>query len=147
MHHTIDMNYGVIRKYRKKEIIYREGEKANAMYEIRWGSVGLYSDYGTENEKHLLTLDEDGCIGAFAILDNSGYKVTAVSLTRGTQLEEISKEDFYDFFSSKPSKLLSITQSFCRLHKSVLNNYVAACKRVAELEKVTAEKGDVENGN
>ena len=134
------MSYGVIRKYKKREIIFHEGEKADFMYELRWGSVGLYIDYGTDDEKLLTQLDGEGIIGAFSVIEKSNYKVTAVSLQRGTQLELISADDFYDFFQSKPSKLLSITQSLCQLHRNVLYSYAKACKRIVELEKIAESK-------
>lgn len=134
------MNYGVIRKYKKNEIIFREGEMASCIFELRWGSVGLFTDYGTENERLVTSIEGEGCIGAFAVFDKAGYKATAVSLERGTQLELISSEDFHDFFSSRPAKLLSITQSLCHLHRKVVLSYSKACKRIVELEKAIEEK-------
>ena len=134
------MSYGVVKKYKKNEIIFREGDKADCMFELRWGTVGLYVDYGTENERLLAKLEGEGIAGAFSIIDKSDYKVTAVSLQRGTRLESISAEDFYDFFQSKPSKLLSITQCLCQLHRNVLYSYAKACKKITELESIAESK-------
>lgn len=32
-----------IQMYKKGQVIFKEGDKADCMYDIRWGSVGIYS--------------------------------------------------------------------------------------------------------
>ena len=123
------MSYGVIKKYKKSEIIFHEGEKADFMFELRWGSVGLYVDYGTENERLLAKLEGEGFAGAFSIIDKSDYKVTAVSLQRGTRLESISAEDFYDFFQLRAVSQLEIRHTKSKQTKKNNKNQQRSCRR------------------
>ena len=39
-----------IQTYKKGQVIFKEGDKADCMYDIRWGSVGIYANYGTKQE-------------------------------------------------------------------------------------------------
>ena len=42
------------KNYKKGEIIFRQGDAAETMYDILWGSVGIYLGYGTDEEKKLV---------------------------------------------------------------------------------------------
>ena len=45
-----------IKYFNKNEVIFKEGEMANCMYDIHFGRVGIFAAYGTENEKMLTEL-------------------------------------------------------------------------------------------
>ena len=49
--------------YKKGEIIFREGDPGNCMYDIFWGRVGVYTGYGTPQEKKLAELKTEDFFG------------------------------------------------------------------------------------
>ena len=40
-----------IKTYSRGEIIFREGDAGDCVYELSYGSVGIYANYGKENEQ------------------------------------------------------------------------------------------------
>ena len=51
-------------EYKKKKVIFNEGDESDCMYGVTEGSVGIYSDYGTSKEKQLVTLQCGDYFGA-----------------------------------------------------------------------------------
>ena len=45
--------------FKKGEIIFKQGDLSDCMYDILWGQVGIYADYGTPEEKLLTTLETE----------------------------------------------------------------------------------------
>lgn len=124
----------MIEHYKKNQIVFREGDTAENIFELRWGSIGIYTGYKTKTQKLLMRLQGEGCLGVFAVLDDTGYKATAVALQKDTQIDVVPKEQFYDFFKDRPAKLLAITESLCHLQRDTIASYVNVCKRIAEIE-------------
>ncbi|MBE7005379.1 MAG: cyclic nucleotide-binding domain-containing protein [Ruminococcaceae bacterium] len=40
-------------RFRKRQVIFREGDPGSCMYEVAEGRVGIFSDYGKPTEKLL----------------------------------------------------------------------------------------------
>ena len=70
------------RTYKKGEIIYREGDMDLSIYDILWGRVAVYVDYGTENEKLLTEVGSDGFLGVVGFLESRPQNTTAVALEK-----------------------------------------------------------------
>lgn len=45
------------KEYKKGDVIFRQGDAADSMFVITWGTVGIYVDYGTERERKLTELE------------------------------------------------------------------------------------------
>ena len=100
-----------LRVFQKGEVIFREGDGAESMFDIYWGRVGIYSSYGAENE-HLLTELRDGqFFGEMGMIDHSPRSATAVALEDDTQAEEISEEQFTAYFQNQPMRVLMIMRN------------------------------------
>lgn len=84
---------GNINKYKKKQIIYSEGNHPNRLYYVLKGKVKTYkaNDYGKELVTELFS--EGDFIGYVAMLEGSAYKDSAAALEE-TELAIIPKEDF-----------------------------------------------------
>ena len=90
------------------EVIFREGDAALAMYVIQKGSVGVWLDYDTEEKQQLSVLKEQQLLGEMGLIEACPRSATAVALEDGTVLEEISEEEFYEFFEKQPEHLLEM---------------------------------------
>jgi len=74
------------KSYKKGEIIFKQGDPADCMYDIRWGSVGIYLNYGTSDEKMLAQLRGDDIFGEMGLVDEAPRSATAVA---GFRLERV----------------------------------------------------------
>ena len=129
-------------RYSAGEVIFREGEVQTTMFEIRQGRVGVYLDYGSEREKLLTELGEQRFLGEMGLIEACPRSATAVALENGTELEEISEEEFETFLRSRPELLLKVLRQMSARIRENTEKYEAACRALfeyAEAEKSGAE--------
>ena len=91
-----------INKFRKKQIIYSEGNHPNKLYYILKGKVKVYktNDEGKELVTDLYSMGD--FLGHVALLEGTVYKDTAETLEE-TELAVIPKEDFDELLNSNPN--------------------------------------------
>ena len=127
-----------IKKFPRGKVICREGDPGDCMYNVQYGSVGIFHDYGGPNEKLLATLMSDEFFGEMGLLEHAPRSATAVSLDNETVIEFISESDFYEYFEKNPSKVLLLMQQMCSRLRRTTRDYVHACNTVKET--VNSEK-------
>ena len=135
-----------IRKMKKGEVIFKEGDLELCMYNIASGSVGIYANYGKEDEKLLVELkaDEKAFLGEMGMIDESPRSATAVAL-EDTEVAVISSENFADYFKDHPEHIVYIMQNMSKRIRSLTADYLDACRAVAEA--VEAEKSGKAKSN
>ena len=112
---------------KKGEVIVRQGQPGDSMYNILWGRVAVYSDYGTEREQKLAELGANDFFGEMELLDKTACNATVVALDAKTELEVITDDDFQEFFGKNPAKAYYILQRLCqKLHKTN-QDYLRVC--------------------
>ena len=127
----------------RNTVIFREGDDGACMYDIQSGKVGVFKNYGTENEKKVAELFPNQLFGEMGLLDNAPRSATAVALEDETVLEVISESEFYEFFQKQPAKVLLLMQQMCSRLRTTTRDYVAACQTVfetAQAEKTGEQK-------
>ena len=102
------------RNYQKGEIIFREGDSGLSMFDIYWGKVGIYSGYGTEQERLLTELSDAQFFGEMGMLEQLPRSATAVALEDDTRVEEITEEEFAAYLSDKPMRVLMLLRQLSR---------------------------------
>lgn len=90
------------------EVIVKAGIYQNWMYSICEGSVDIYSEYGTSNEKKLITLTKGQYFGEIGMIAVMPRTATAVAAEENVVLEQIGKEDFEDYLKKHPENLQPI---------------------------------------
>ena len=68
------------KRYKKGEIICRPKEMVMSMYNILYGSVGVYFDYGTPEQVEVVTLREGDFFNVISFLESRPRNTTAVAL-------------------------------------------------------------------
>ena len=134
-----------IQTYKKGQVIFKEGDKADCMYDIRWGSVGIYANYGTKEEKLLTKLSVEEFFGEMGLIDGEPRSATAVALEKETRVEIINKECFGAFLEESPTKVLVIMQHMSHRLRNLTKDYVEVCGTVAEaveMEESGKEKSE-----
>lgn len=114
------------------DVIFRAGDQADCMYDINEGSVGIYSDYQTENEKLHVSLRKDDVFGEMGILDDMPRSATAVCLSDCVVLV-VKPENFMAFFQNKPMKILQILMQMCLQLRNLTQIYLKVCKTLDEI--------------
>lgn len=131
-----------IQTYKKGQVIFKEGDKADCMYDIRWGSVGIYANYGTKQEKILTKLSAEEFFGEMGLIDGEPRSATAVALEKDTRVEVINEERLGDYLRQRPTKVLVIMQHMSHRLRNLTRDYMEVCGTVAEA--VEAEKNGKE---
>ena len=119
-------------EFRKGQIIFREGDPGNYMYAIHGGSVGIYLDYGTAQEKKLTTLYSNSFFGEMGLISEEKRSATAVVEEDGTLLETIRAESLESLFKSNPVKIDRILSHLSHRLRRLTLDYVKACRKAVE---------------
>ena len=122
--------------YNKGDVIFRQGDAAESMFDVQWGSVGIYLDYGTANEKKLAELSDDAFFGEMGMIDHAPRSATAVALENRTLLNEIAENDLAMLVRERPTKVLMIMQQLASRLRGLTKDYMKACKTAAGVVKL-----------
>ena len=120
-----------ILKFKKGEIIFREGSTGKAMYDVSSGLVGIYSNYGTADEKLLVKLGKEKYFGEMALVSDEIRSATAVAL-EDTELYEITAYEFATFLIERPGKFFEIMQSASERLRELSSDYLKAQMAIKE---------------
>lgn len=123
----------VVWALRKDEVIFREGDPSNCMYDILSGSVGIYAGYGTPEEKLLTTLEADSFFGEMGLLDDQPRSATAVALEEGTRVEQLPAPELPHLLKRSPEKGFALLQYLSGRLRRLTQDYMNACRTVAEV--------------
>lgn len=131
------------RKFKKGEIIYKQNDFEMLFYDILYGSVTLYQNYGTP-EQVLIKQLSSGFLGEMEVVEARPRTTTAVATER-TEAKVITAEDFGALFQEKPAMVLSVMQQMSARIRELTRDYNNACRIVAqalEAEKAGREKSE-----
>ena len=120
-----------IKTFAKNEIIFREGDAANCLYDIRWGKVGIFANYGAENQSLLTELRPEEFFGEMGLISHQPRSATAVALEDNTQVQLISEEVFSEYLQERPAKVLMIMMHLSSRIRKLTKDYMEVC-RLAE---------------
>lgn len=132
------------RTYKKGEVLYREGVMDLTLYDVLWGRVAVYANYGTENEKLLTEVGAEGFVGMVGFLESRPQNTTAVAMET-TVVNVITMDSFGAYFQQRPAKVMSILQYMSFRLRELTNAYLSASRAFAEYvdhDRLKAEKGD-----
>ena len=129
-----------MKTYNKGDIIFRQGDAAESMFDITWGRVGIYLDYGTEKEKLLTELGSGSTFGEMGMIDHDPRSATAVALEDRTQLAEITEDMLGALFQEQPAKVLRIMQQLSSRLRGLTGDYLEACKTADGIVKIEEQK-------
>ncbi len=132
------------KRFRKGEIICRPREMVMSMYNILYGSVGVYFDYGTPDEVPVVTLREGDFFNVISFLESRPRNTTAVAL-EPTIVNEITYDNFSAYFREKPAKIMSLLQHMSARMRQMQKAYVDTCHALeayGDRERLQNEHGE-----
>lgn len=131
--------------FKKGDVIFRQGDYSEVMYDIAKGKVGIFADYETETVQQLAELKAGDFLGEMGMIEVYPRSATAVALEDDTALTEIGEDDLNEFFKDKPEKLLQIMKQMSERLRVVNQKYLNACRVAfenANAEAANAEKSE-----
>ena len=132
------------KRFKKGEIICRPKEMVMSMYNILYGSVGIYFDYGTPEQVDVVTLREGDFFNVISFLESRQRNTTAVAL-ENTIVSEITYDNFSAYFREKPAKIMSLLQHMSARIRQMQKAYVETChalEKYGDKERLEAEHGE-----
>lgn len=114
-------------------IIFKEGESGGCMYDIHFGRVGIYTDYGTPEQKEITILYPNKFFGEMGMIDNKPRSATAVVLDDDTTIEAIYPEDLADLMKENPPKVDMILKHLANRLRRLTEDYIKVCKEIVDL--------------
>lgn len=129
-------------RYKKGEVIYRQNQYEMYLYDILYGSVALYQNYGTKDEILLKEYAGDGYFGELELVEARPRTATAVA-TEPTLVKRYDSNGFSALFQEKPAMVVSIMQQMSARIRELQRDYNEACRVVSEAmdaEKTGHEK-------
>lgn len=133
------------RKFKKGDVICKEGDLEEFMYDIVWGTLGLYANYGKAGQRCIARLqagEEAAYFGVMGLLDSMPRTVTVVALSE-VHLRIITPETFGKFFNEKPAKVLAIMQHMSSRLRGVTQDYLDACRLLTEIDDARSEGREI----
>jgi len=127
-----------IQTYKRGDVICRQGDPGDCMYDIQGGKVGIFFDYGGPREEKLAELYSDQVFGELGLLDHAARSATAVALTDDTYVDVITEDNFMEFFEKNPPKMLMVMQQMCSRLRRTTRDYVEACQTVRQASEAGA---------
>ena len=131
--------------FKKGDVIFRQGDYSEVMYDIAKGKVGVFADYETETVQQLAELKAGDFLGEMGMIEVYPRSATAVALEDDTTLTEIGEDDLNEFFKDKQEKLLQIMKQMSARLRVVNQKYLNACRVAfenANAEAANAEKSE-----
>ena len=122
------------RHFKKGQIIFKEGDFQMHMFDIRYGKVGVYKNYGHEDERLIATLAEGDFFGEMGLVEVRPRSATVVAL-EDTIADVITQENFGSYFKDKPAKVLSIMQHMSARIRYLTDDYLDSCECINEYLK------------
>lgn len=122
-----------VESYNKGTVIFKQGETGNCMYFVHGGTVGIYSNYGTDQQNKLTELYPVACFGEMGMIAGEVRSATAVADSNDTYVEIIRAEDLEELFKTCPVKIDMILRHLSYRLRSLTYDYFNTCKEIAEI--------------
>ena len=127
--------------YRKDAVIFRQGDDGDCMYYIQLGSVGIYTDYGTDKEKQLVVLEEEAFFGEMGLIEKMPRSATAVVVEDDTVLRKITEDELETLIKTSPALVVRCIEHLSGRLRRLTKDYLEACEMVSKMDR--AEKTDI----
>ena len=121
-----------VEEYAPGTVIFREGEPGRCMYAIHWGTVGIFTGYGTPEEKKLTELTTNQFFGEMGMIQGEPRSATAVVLNDKATLEMIGSDDLAKLFQENPLKVEMILKHLSYRLRRLTQSYTDVCAKLAE---------------
>ncbi len=122
----------MIKEFKKGDVIFREGETGDTLYQIKEGEVCVYAGYDGDDRQFLTRLDKGRFFGEMAVVES--YPRSATAVAKGdVKVLEMNREEVMEFFSSNPDKIMEIMKGLSGRLRDLTNEYIDVCYTINEI--------------
>ena len=126
---------------KKDQVIFRQDDATDCMYEVEQGKVGIFAEYRTPQEELLTGISSGGIFGEMGLLEGNLRSATAVALEDGTVCSVITDAEMNEFFRTRPEKVLGLLRTLSQRIREIDEKYMNVCRLIYENDQ--AEKKGV----
>ena len=119
------------RVFEKGDIIYAEGQRHNALWQVRQGSVRVTNQTPDGKEVLFALFSAGDCFGEISLLDGHPAANTATAADR-VELAELGREDFDALYRRHPALAQQLLTLMCGRVRHMLNFYAEVTLRPLE---------------
>ncbi len=119
--------------FAKGQVIFREGDPGESMFEVYTGRVCVYSGYGTPDEKLLTDYYPGDYFGEMGLLDHVPRSATAVAMEKNTNIGEVTEEGFAEFFRKNPMRVRMVMKHLSHNLRNRTNEYMQICQEIHDI--------------
>ncbi len=113
------------------DVIFRQQDPSDLVYEICRGRVGIFLDYETENQKMIADLSDGQFFGEMGVIEGSPRSATAVSLADGTLLRPVTEDELPAFLRENPDRLLTLMRQLSARTRERTLQYHEVCRALS----------------
>ena len=119
------------------EIIIKEGDSGNTFFQILNGKVGVYKNYGKDDQIQIAILEQGQYFGEMAVIEN--YPRSSSVVAEGdVTVDEIAAEELNEYISQNPDKILTIMKLLGDRIKNMTDDYNEAKKILDGVRKANS---------
>jgi CRP-like cAMP-binding protein len=119
------------------EIIIKEGDSGNTFFQILNGKVGVYKNYGKDDQVQIAILEQGQYFGEMAVIEN--YPRSSSVVAEGdVTVNEIAAEELNEYISQNPDKILTIMKLLGDRIKNMTDDYNEAKKILDGVRKANS---------
>lgn len=121
-----------VKKFKKGAVISNAGDFELFMYVLNYGKVGVYLEYGTE-EQRLIEIDEgqNALVGENGMFLSKPRNATFVAL-EDTEANVVTLDTISEYFAGKQSKVVEMMQKMCEKNEHLATVFGDACHAMAD---------------
>lgn len=120
-----------VTEIKKGDLIFSEGSSDPVLYEVEYGTIGIYKGYGTDKAVKLTEIT-DGYFGESGLAEN-GVRIASAVAETDCGVIRLDAESMKEYFTENPFKLDVLLQDLSRRLRSQDRRYIDACKYIDQL--------------
>ena len=129
------MSEAIITTYSEDDVILKQGDPSRCLYKVLSGSVGLFLNYGQEEEYLVGAVSAPNCFGEMTILAARPNPYTVVALKKDTVLLRVPESNFEVFIQENYQNAIMIMKTMARNLAMVNMNMNLLVEELREMSK------------
>lgn len=120
------------------EIIIKEGDMGNSFFQLLEGTVGVYANYGSDEEVKYGVIEAGQYFGEMAVIES--YPRSSTVIAEGSvRVIEIPDTEMDNYLTDHPDKIIAIMKHLGNRIKNMTESYDEAKGLLADLQNADAQ--------
>lgn len=121
------------KKFKKGEVIFRQGDEGACFYQVVDGSVEIFENYGQSDQLKLTELEKGAFFGEMAVIESYPRSASAVAGDKGAKVEVIGASEVNSYLDEHPENILALMQHLGNRLRDLTKDYNEVSDLIREL--------------